>query len=140
MSYSLIEIARPERPERSEAGASRAFSRNQTADAVKSISLLLARSVGVGGVSPFVVGLSAAAIGLLTKSMHPQQQRTVWHLLSRMAPKRPSTSVVMPPKMARISAVLLTTLPIVIVTAIRGVGNISCSCIEYVATSAHGPR
>ena len=116
VSYALIEVARPERAE--------PLSRNQTADAAKSISLLLARSVGVGGVSPFVVGLSAAAIGLLTRSIHPQQQRAVWHLLSRMAPKRPSTSVVMPPKMARISAVLLTTLPIVLVTAIRRVGNI----------------
>ena len=44
--------------------------------------------------------------------MQPQQHRTFWHRLSRIAPKTPSTRVVTPPRMARISAVLLTMLPI----------------------------
>jgi hypothetical protein len=51
-----------------------------------------------------------------------------------MAPKRPSTSVVTPPRIARISAVLLTTLPI---RFIRRAGNISCSCNVY---ATHGHR
>jgi hypothetical protein len=50
--------------------------------------------------------------GLLMRSTQPQQQRTVWHRESRMAPNIPMMSVVAPPRIARMSAVLLTTLPI----------------------------
>ncbi len=54
----------------------------------------------------------ADAIGLLTRSIPPQQHRTCWQRLRRIAPNTPRISVVTPPKMARMSAVLLTTLPI----------------------------
>jgi hypothetical protein len=57
-------------------------------------------------------GCFASPSGLLMRSTHPQQQRTVWHRESRMAPNIPMMSVVAPPRIARISAVLLTTLPI----------------------------
>lgn len=55
---------------------------------------------------------AADANGLLTKSIQPQQHRTCWQRLRRIAPNTPRTSVVTPPKIARISAVLPTTLPI----------------------------
>jgi len=64
-------------------------------------------------------GVFASLSGLLTRSTHPQQQRTVWHRESRMAPNIPMMSVVAPPRIARISAVLLTTLPITALSNLR---------------------
>jgi hypothetical protein len=64
-------------------------------------------------------GVFASLSGLLTRSIHPQQQRTVWHRESRMAPNIPMMSVVAPPRIARISAVLLTTLPITALSNLR---------------------
>jgi hypothetical protein len=64
-------------------------------------------------------GVFASLSGLLTRSTHPQQQRTVWHRESRMAPNIPMMSVVAPPRIARMSAVLLTTLPIAALSSLR---------------------
>ena len=51
-------------------------------------------------------------MGLLTRFSAPQQHDTVWHLLSLTAAKTAATNVVAPPRIARISAVLVTSVDI----------------------------
>jgi hypothetical protein len=50
----------------------------------------------------------ATGNGLLTRLKAPQQQVTVWQRLRRTAAKMAAAKVVQPPRIARMSAVLVT--------------------------------